>query len=316
MAMRYPHSIVVKLLIVLPFLACSCNPAKIAVRQTAIMIENGVPAFEEDDDIPLLESAFPANIKLLEALLVSSPEDDRLLALISRMYAGFTFAIEETRLEAVRINEKKKHPDCFDCLGPDELKQTVSQHYLKGAEYGLMALEVNYPDCRLQLKNVNTVDQFLQSVSEDDIHALFWYGFNLGAWVNLNIDSIRAMSRAHIAQRIMDRVVEMDPGYSHGFAHLFLLSYHAIKPPMLGGRPDLALSHYHSLKNIAGNDFLLADLFYARYYLHQMKDKEKFEKVLNKIIQNTRRVKKYALYNQVAENRAAIYLSQMDQLFE
>ena len=71
----------------------------------------------------------------------------------------------------------------------------------------------------------------------------------------------------------MIRVLEIDPSYYHGGAHLFLMIYYASRPPMMGGRPEAAMSHYRSLKALQGEDFPMADLFYARHYLLRAQDR-------------------------------------------
>ena len=121
---------------------------------------------------------------------------------------------------------------------------------------------------------------------------------------------------AHLAERAMKRVIEIDPSYNHGNAHLFLLTYYASRPPMLGGNLDSAQSHYKQLKDLAGDDFLLADLYYARYYLHQRQEREKYRQVLDGILHHPGGRKAYRLYNKVAVNRAKLYLEAIDRLFD
>ncbi len=284
------------------------------VRQTAAMVENGIVAFESDSDLEMLEKAFPANIKLLEALLINSPSDTRLLSLLSRLYASYCFSFTETKLDQSRAI-KKNHCSKKRCA--KALKTKVNLYYQKGIQYGVRALESRHPGAEIKLKKNHTIGPFLQKLDKNDVSALFWYGFNLGAWVNRNFDSIRAVSKAHVVRKVMERVIELDEGYFYGSSHLFLLAYHASRSPLLGGRPELAQLHYHHLKKIAGADFMLADLFYAKYYLHQVQEKDQYAKVLKKIMQPDKKSsEKYTLFNKVASQRAAIYLEDMDRLFE
>ena len=88
-------------------LACilfSCQPRRLVVGQFVSVLEAGVPAFEKETDIGLLAQSYPTQIKLLEALLVSDPENLKLRILLSRLYAGFAFSDVETRLEALRYS--------------------------------------------------------------------------------------------------------------------------------------------------------------------------------------------------------------------
>lgn len=283
------------------------------VRQTAVMVENGLSAFETDHDLDMIEKAFPANIKLLEALLVNSPSEPVLLSLLSRFYGSYCFAFKETELDRSLISPRGR---CMKKKGPGKIRQKVNTYYTKGMTYGIRALEARHPGAERLLKKNNTRDLFLKTLGREDVDALFWYGFNLGAWVNRNFDSIRAVSQAHVVKKVMERVLELDKDYFFGSAHLFLLAFHASRSPMLGGRPDLALSHYHLLKKTAGPDFMLADLFYARYYLRQIQDKAAYVKIMQNLMKTkATSIDRYTLYNTIAARRAAVYLEDADNIF-
>ena len=74
-----------------------------------------------------------------------------------------------------------------------------------------------------------------------------------------------SFSRAHVARQVMERVIELDHAYHHGGAHLFLMAFYGSRSPMMGGDQKRADYHYQQLKKIAGDDYLLADLIYARF---------------------------------------------------
>ena len=69
---------------------------------TAVM-ETGVDAIEQDDDLDMLQQALPANIKLMEALLASDPLNERLLALLARLYGSYAFLFVDGRIEAFQL---------------------------------------------------------------------------------------------------------------------------------------------------------------------------------------------------------------------
>lgn len=296
----------------------SCSVRKMMVNEVAGIIGHGVSAFEQEDDLEMLEQAFPANMKLLEALLENNPDNSGILVLLARFYASYAFVFFQGKWEeAVLQSDKAEAGGGFSNQGRDSaLKEAVNRYYIRGAEYALRALEVRHKEGREQLKNVKTRDPFFKKLGKADVPALFWYGFNLGAYINLNRDSIKAISMAHLAEKAMKRVIEIDPSYNHGNAHLFLLTYYASRPPMLGGNLDSAQSHYKQLKDLAGDDFLLADLYYARYYLHQRQEREKYRQVLDGILHHPGGRKSYRLYNKVAVNRAKLYLEAIDRLFD
>ena len=308
--MAYP---IIKLSILCVLAVTACTPRTLIVRQMTDIVETGISAFEHDDDLELLEKAIPSHIKLVEAMLANSPGDPRLLTLLARLYGSYAFGFVETRFEAAIY--RSPHSDSGS-EAIDSLKDQVNRTYEKGFGYALLALEKNSPGATDAFNTVATIAPYLDKLRQEEVASLFWYGFNLGAWVNHNRDSIRAVSKAHIARKVMDRVIALDSAYNHGGAHLFLMTYFGSRPPMLGGSEAKALTHYQALKRIAGNDFLLADLFYGRYTLQQQQDREAFIETMQRIIDHPSRDDQMAMVNAIAARRATIYLSAVDSLFQ
>jgi hypothetical protein len=298
---------------VITAIVIACSPKTMIVRQVTDMVDKGITAFERDSDLDLIEKAIPANIKLLEAMLANSPSDDRLAVLISRLYGSYGFGFVETQLEALLYGTAS--PD-GDEAGRDALKKQVNHTYEKGMAHALNALEQRVPGAQAAFARVTTITPYLVRLGKADVAPLFWYGFNLGAWVNRNLDSIRAVSRAHVARKVMERVLELDPAYNHGGAHLFLLAYFGSRPPMMGGDANKARDHYGQLKQIAGDDYLLADLFYGRFYLQQQQDRDGFLATMRRIADHRPADDDRALYNAIAARRAGIYLAAVDRFFE
>ena len=299
--------------LILCFLAVvACSPKSLMVRQMTDLVDTGITAFERDGDLDLMEKAIPAHIKLLEAMLVNSPDDRQLITLLSRLYGSYAFGFVETRLEEALYLFPQSDTGAQD---RDLLKNQVNRYYEKGTGYALMALEKSAPGATDAFRKVNTIAPYLNKLGKQEVAPLFWYGFNLGAWVNRNLDSIRAVSRAHVAQKVMERVIELDPAYNHGGAHLFLMAYYGSRTPMMGGSQDKARDHYRQLKRITGDEYLLSDLFYARFCLQQQQDREGFVDLMQRIADHPVGESDVALYNAIAGRRAAIYVSAVDSFF-
>jgi hypothetical protein len=300
------------LLVSVSLAVMACSPKPLIVSQIADLVDHGIIAYERDDDLELMEKAFPANIKLLETVLANSPDDRQLLTVLSRMYGSYAFGFVETRLEEttylVDPSDSRAHE-------MDVLKDQVNRYYEKSVGYALTALEKSVPGATDALGKVNTIAPYLDKLGRVEVAPLFWYGFSLGAWVNRNLDSVRAVSQAHVARKVMERVLELDPAYNHGGAHLFLLAYFGSRPPMMGGSQEKALVHFQQLKTIVGDHFLLPDLFYGRFCLHQQQDREGFVAMMKRLANYPASENDLALYNAIASRRAAAYLDAVDTLF-
>ncbi|MBI9085658.1 MAG: hypothetical protein JEZ11_18820 [Desulfobacterales bacterium] len=301
-------------------LACAaCSPRHLVVDQMTEMVQTGMSAFEQDDDLTLVEQAIPANIKLLEVLLANRPDHPGLLVLLARLYGNDAFAFAEDRLEAESLRPDNPASGQDGSARNDRieaLRTRADGYYRKGLEYAIRAMAVRHPDCRERLKNLRTSAGFFESLKKEDVPALFWYAFNLGGHVNLNRHSVRVLAQAHLAEKAAKRVIDLDPAYFYGGAHLFLMVYYASRPPMMGGNLPAARDHYRQLKAVAGSDFLLAELIYGRFYLVQVGDRKAFEAALQAVIEAPPGPDRYRLYNAVARKRAQRYLDAADRFFE
>jgi hypothetical protein len=136
-----------------------------------------------------------------------------------------------------------------------------------------------------------------------------------GAWVNHHLDDIQAIAQAHVAERVMRRVIELAPGYYHGFAHLFLIAYYGARPPMLGGNPRAARQHYETYRQIPGVSAMLGEVYYGRYCLPLKGDRDAFLAHLQPIAATPVGVNS-GLFDALAIRRAQLYLSAADRFFE
>lgn len=294
-------------------LVLGCSPRRIMVGELAGMVETGLPAFEQEDDLVLLAEAFPAHIKLLETVLASDPGNERLLVLLARLCGGYAFAVLETRWEAFAHHQ----PDPLGRpVAPERLARRMSRYFQKGARYALAALEQRHSGARTQLATPRGLGDLLAGMTARDLPALFWYAYNLGAYIQHNLDSVQALSDAHQVETIMKWVLETDPGYDHGNAHLVLLVYYGARSPMMGGNPKLAEAHYQAHRRLAPGPDRLGQLFWARYGVVRQGDKARFSALLAGIGAGPGPGEPAGLLDGVAMQRAAIYLNAVDDFFD
>jgi hypothetical protein len=318
-AIALPVIITLKWLLFVSSLAgilISCSPRQMMVKEMTTLVEDGVKVFENDSDLAMIAKAMPSHIKLTEAMLAQSPDNRKLRILLAQLYGAYAFAFDETDLEAKYYGSDNLILSDHRFYSTQKIKQELSYHFFKGAEYAKSVLSLKYPEAKKALRNVVLRDKFIQRLTREDVAALFWYGFNLGGYVSQNLDSVRAMALGGQIEAVMQRVIALSPDYYYGTAHMVLMVFYAARPPMLGGRLEAALDHYKTLNAIAGDHFLLADALYARYCLTRTHDRNAFEAILGRVSKTpVEPSQAFALFNQVAATRAQIYLRAADQLF-
>ncbi len=308
--LKYIHALVLVLFLLVALSGCSAK--HMAVDQIATMVDTGMAAFEADDDMEMLKSAFPGNIKLLEAMLVNQPDNYNMQVLLARLYGSYAFAFPETKMEVAALAEEED-----DTGGdPEVLRSTADRYYRKGTAYALAALELKYPGIGHKLQDKDLAAKSIADIQPSEIPALFWYGFNLGAHVNLNKNSVRALSRAHLAVKAMHRVIELDPAYYHGGAHLFFIVWYGSRSPMMGGNQAKAKNHYRAASAISGEKLSLANLYFARFCLYQAGEREAFLKTLGQVVNRKDKTPELRMLNTVAAVRADAYIEAVDEFFD
>lgn len=280
------------------------------IREMAQVVDDALPTMETETDLDLVEKALPGQIKLLEAFLVSDPHNDQLRLLLARFYGLYAFGFVEARVEEGELL------GTLSRASVSHLRESLKRYYRKGTDYARQVLEDRHPACIDGLKRSKTAAVCFAETGLKDAPALFWFGFNLGNYVNQSRNSIRVLSKANLAKLTMQQVLILDPSYYHGGAHLFLMNYYASRPGTMGGNLQSADLHRTALDSLTGDMFLLSDLFYARYFLPQRQARTEFEDTLNRVVREASRSDAYPLLNAVAARRAVIYLNAVDRLFE
>jgi hypothetical protein len=195
------------------------------------------------------------------------------------------------------------------------VKPQLARALQRGAAHALEALEARRPGSAARLANVRQIGPYLETVGAAEVPALFWYALNLGAWVNHHLDDLTALAQAHVAERVMRRVLELEPGYYHGFVHLFLIAYYGSRPPMLGGNPAAARHHYEAFKQLPGAPQTLVEVYYGRYCLPLQQARQAYLDLMRPIAGTPIGVDT-GLFEALAVRRAQLYLAAVDRLFE
>ncbi len=92
------------LLITMAVVVSACSPIlkQMTVSSATEIFQDGQVTFYREGDLRLAEQALASNLKLLEVLLQTSPDNQELLLLASQGFGAYTFAFVEDKI-ATRI---------------------------------------------------------------------------------------------------------------------------------------------------------------------------------------------------------------------
>lgn len=257
---------------------------RLALWSSPSLIPNLTQAVFEECDPDLARQSLPADLKLMEGLLKSDPENNQLLTALCMGFTGYAMLFVE-----------------------EENPERASQFYLRARDYGLKALG---------LLNKKIILSRLMTVQEKDIEALFWTTMSWNAWINLNLDKPAALAQLTIAQAFLERVLDMKPDFFHGAAYVLMGSILAARPALLGGDEARARECFEKAIDLSHGTFFLAHFYFARYYAVRVQDRGLFFKLI-KDVENTSpdELKEACLINAVMQQKTKRLKEMVDELF-
>lgn len=254
------------------------------------MLDKGALAFYAETDPALARDAFPSQLKLLEGLLQNDPGNARIQRLLAEGFGGYAFLFLE-----------------------DAEPERAKGAYLRGRDYALATLRA--PLKGLPAMTLEAAGESLKGARPADVPGLFWTGYGWGGWINLSKDTPEAVADLPKVVAIMQAVHRLSPGYYYGGAELFLGSYDAVRPRMLGGDPAKAQAFFEAAVHATGGHFLTSKLLYAQYYAVAAQDADLFKRLLGEVLEATPEMPLARLANAVAKQRARRLLEKVDELF-
>ncbi len=288
---RFPASVL--LVLAAGGLAGGCSTTKLAVGSMVPILEESVDAGLSSADLELVREGMPGNLVLLDGLIRTDPRPD-LLALGAQLYFSYAFAFIE-----------------------DEDPERARGLYRTGRDYGQRALGADKKvRSALAGGNPEALAAALERLDREDSPTLVWTAAAWASWANLSLDDPEAVADLPSIEVLLERAVELDEGYLHGVPPLLLGSFHAARPPILGGDPETARRYFTRAEEVGNGRLLLAPVFEARYYARSILDEELFTRLLNGALATPVDIAPdIRLLNAVAHRKARDLLAMRDELF-
>jgi len=276
------------------FLLSACLPnKKLTVGATATLLQEVASASSKQSDLRILREGMPAYLMLMDGMIQAWPDNDQLLIAGAESYSSFASLFVEDQDEAY-----------------------ARVLYARGKEYALRSLEIR------GLKNPveRPFDEFkeaLRRLGKKDVPYLFWSATCWANWIRLNLDSMEALSELPKVEWMMRKVLELDEEFYYGGPHLFMGIWYASRPKMAGGDLQKAQEHFTKALELGQGKFLMAYVYYAKYYARKMMDKELFISTLQKVLETPAETSpNLILANTVAKQEAKELLSRVGDYFE
>ncbi len=282
----------VLLLLAAAFLLEGCIQT-IALRSMGGILDNGLASFNEESDLQLAHEALGSNLKLIEAMIKSDPENEQFLLFAAQGYNSYALAFcEDDSVERARV------------------------FYLRAKEYGMHILLKNKKFKDALDGDNTTFREAVKTFDKEDVPAIFWTAFSWGSYVNITRTDVAGLADLNKVQALIEFVAEKDPSFYHGGAYLFLGVLEGATPRALGGNPDKAKEYFEKCLTINGGKFLMTQLYYAKTYAVATQNQSLFESLLKQVeAASIDDVPEIRLANVIAKQKAQRLLVQESELF-
>ena len=287
------------------FLAgCKTTGAKIA----ASAFTGTGDTFARDDDPELVRDAVPFALKTMESLLATIPDDVGLLRALTANFTQYAYAFVQQDADVAEMEGK--------VAAARAGRERARKLFLRARDYGLRALEEEYPGISAKLRSARDLGPALDRVKKEDADLLYW---TAAAWAMAISDGktdMQLVAELPAPVAMMRRGLALDPAFDQGAFDEFFVSYEGGRSVADGGGPAVARSHLERALAMSGGKKLGVRVSWAETVLVQQQDRAAFEAELRRVLEfDVDSAPGNRLANLIAQRRARALLAHTDDLF-
>ncbi len=242
-------------------LLSACSMGQLVVRGTVSILDSGMDAMNREPDLQLARAAMPANLKLLEGMLIEDPRNSTLRLYAAEGFYGYSFGFIEA-----------------------EDTGRAAQLYRRCYTHARVALHAAGLTLDPETSSADALAAAAGKLDRHAVPALFWTASCLGKWIDLNRDTVTGIASLANAAALMQRALELDEGFYHAGPHLFFGVYYGGRAPMLGGDFARAGRHFARAGELNAGKLLMVDVLQAQYLDRQQLDQAAFRVHLQHVL--------------------------------
>lgn len=282
-----------------------CSVKKMAIRSLGDALSESGSVFASDNDPDLIRQALPFSLKLIEALLVETPENEKLLLAAASGFTQYGYAFVQEDADRLEID---------DIGASDRLRIRARNLYLRARDYGLRGLTVKYPDLKDGL--YENPDTALTGTKVDDVPFLYWTATAWGAAISVSRDQPDLIAELPQVDALIDRAMALDPDYGQGALYAFLISYEFARVNSEDEAISRARRHFDRAVALSHGQQAAPYLALAESVCVAEQNRGEFTELLNKALKiDPDREPETRLLNIISQQRARWLLEQIDELF-
>ena len=255
------------------------------------LAENLSSAVLNQNDPETARAALPAYMVLLDGILESDPDDPELLAAAATMYATYGTVFADDELRASRLTTR-------------------------GRGYALRAMCNSYrASCNWPELNYDEFVASVQGVPAKHADMLYTYGFASLAFLRAHASDMNSLVELPEIEALFFHYFDIAADQVTPSTHTYMGIMLTLRPPALGGNPELGREHFEKAIELTGGRDLGAKVEFARGYAKLMYDRELHDRLLNDVLAADPEEYGLTLSNILAQEDAVIMLEEADDYF-
>lgn len=248
-------------------------------------------AIADQNDPETVRQGAPAYLLLVDGLIYDDPENVELLLMGAKLYSTYAAAFVDDAPRARVLTTRAK-------------------------EYGERALCSQNPSiCPALTLPYDDFVRAAAALSSADVPALYGWAASLAGHIQTHSDDWNAIADLPKVEAAMRRVIELDEGFDSGGAHLYLGVVNTLRPPALGGKPEVARRHFERAVELSGQRNLMAKVLFAKHYARLVFNRELHDRLLREVLAAQTNDPGRTLSNTLAQSQARRLLATSDEYF-
>jgi predicted anti-sigma-YlaC factor YlaD len=280
----------------------ACSIKRLAVNSVANALAKSGDVYASDVDPQLIREALPFALKTQESLLAQAPRHRGLLVATASAFTSYAqgFVVRDAELL-----------EQDDIEAGESVRRRAQRLLTRARDYALRALDVDHPGIAADLR-AGRVER-LAETSAKDVPALYWAGASWGAAVSVLKDDTDLISDLPAVRALIDRVLALDEGFSHGAAHEVMIR---LESGLAGGSLERAEGHYSRAIALSRGTAASPHVAFAETACVKRQDRARFVESLHAALAvDPDREPSLRVANRLAQDRARWLERRIDDLF-
>ena len=248
-------------------------------------------AILNQDDPELVASGVPAYLLLVDGMISQNPDSEGLLAAGAQLFALYGTRFEPDPAREVRLTAKAR-------------------------DYGERAMCLAHEAaCRWRGLSYDDFVNQLAVVEPKKIDYLYSYAIGWLSYLDATSEDWSAVAELPWVEAAFERALALDESYEQGGLHAYLGILNALRPPALGGRPEVSKLHFERAIELSAGRDLSIKVEYARRYARMMFEQDLHDRLLTEVLAAPAEAPGLTLFNVLAKQEAEQLLASSREYF-